>query len=129
MIYKLEGVIELPPEEHDDRSLPEKLRGMLVALNQGDVVAIFPEGAIWRKRAPPVGEFASGVVYLHRKSGAQIVPIAVWMGEGRWPRRHYVVQFGQPIRIPENLDMDTGAVWLRQHVLALYEQAKQGEKL
>src|SRR5687767_14273817 len=76
IIYKLEGVIELPPEEHDERSLPEKLRGMLVALNQGDVVAIFPEGEIWRKREPPIGEFAPGVIYLQRKSGAQIVPIA-----------------------------------------------------
>jgi 1-acyl-sn-glycerol-3-phosphate acyltransferase len=127
IIYKLEGVILLPPEERDDKSLPEKLRGMLVALNQGDVVAIFPEGEIRRKREPPIGEFAPGVIYLHRKSGAQIVPIAAWISEQRWPRRRCVVQFGQPVRIPENLDLDAGAVWLRQHVLALYEQAKQGE--
>jgi 1-acyl-sn-glycerol-3-phosphate acyltransferase len=127
VIYKLEGVIELPPEEHDDRSLPEKLRGMLVALNQGEVVAIFPEGEIWRKREPPLGKFAPGIIYLHRKSGAQIVPIAVWMSEERWPRRRCVVQFGQPVRIPEHMDLDAGAVWLREHVLALYKQAKQGE--
>jgi 1-acyl-sn-glycerol-3-phosphate acyltransferase len=127
VIYKLEGAIELPPEEHDDRSLPEKLRGMLVALSQGDVVAIFPEGEIWQKQDPPIGEFAPGVIYLHRKSGAQIVPIAAWLSEHRWPRQRCVVQFGQPIRIPENMDLDAGAVWLREHVLALYEQAKQGE--
>jgi 1-acyl-sn-glycerol-3-phosphate acyltransferase len=127
IIYKMEGVIELPPEEHDDRSLPEKLRGMLVALNQGDVVAIFPEGEIWKKREPPVGEFAPGVIYLHRKSGAQIMPIAGWLSEQRWPRQRCVVQFGQPVRIPENMDLDAGAVWLREHVLALYQQAKQGE--
>jgi 1-acyl-sn-glycerol-3-phosphate acyltransferase len=127
IIYKLEGAIELPPEEHDDRSLPEKLRGMLVALNQGDVVAIFPEGEIWRAREPPVGEFAPGVIYLHRKSGAQIVPVAAWLSGQRWPRRRCVVQFGQPVRVPENMDLDAGALWLREHVLALYEQAKQGE--
>jgi 1-acyl-sn-glycerol-3-phosphate acyltransferase len=129
IIYKLEGVIELPPEEHDDRSLPEKVRGMLVALNQGEVVAIFPEGEIWTKRHPPIGEFAPGVIYLHRKSGAQVVPMAVWLSEARWPRRRCVVQFGQPIRIPEHLDLDAGAVWLRDHVLELYKQAKQGEEL
>ncbi len=129
MIYKLQGVIELPPEERDDRSLPEKLRGMLVALNQGDVVAIFPEGEIWRKREPPVGEFAPGVIYLHRKSGAPVVPIAVWLSEVRWPRRRCVVEFGQPVRIPEHMDLDAGAVWLRDHVLELYKQAKQGEEL
>jgi 1-acyl-sn-glycerol-3-phosphate acyltransferase len=129
IIYKLEGVIELPPEKHDERSLPEKLRGMLVALNQGEIVAIFPEGEIWRKREPPIGEFAPGVIYLQRKAGAQIVPIAAWMSERKWPRRRYVAQFGQPIRIPAHLDLEAGAVWLRDHVLALYEQARQGEGL
>lgn len=127
IMYKLEGAIELPPQEHDERSLPEKLRAMLVALNQGEVVAIFPEGEIWKRRDPPIGEFAPGVIYLHRKSAAQIVPIATWISEQRWPRQRCVIQFGRPVRIPENLDLDDGAVWLRQHVLSLYEQAKQGE--
>jgi 1-acyl-sn-glycerol-3-phosphate acyltransferase len=129
IVYKLEGVIELPPEKHDDRSLPEKLRGMFVALNHGEVVAIFPEGEIWRKQEPPIGEFAPGVVYLQRKSGAQIVPMAAWMSERKWPRRRYVAQFGQPIRIPAHLDLDAGAIWLREHVLSLHEQARQGEGL
>jgi 1-acyl-sn-glycerol-3-phosphate acyltransferase len=126
IIYWLEGVIELPPEEHDERSLPEKLRGVLVALNEGDVVVIFPEGEVWKKREPPVGEFAPGVIYLHRRAGAPIVPIAVWMSERKWPRRRYVVQFGQPVQIPEYLDQDAGAAWLREQVLVLYEQAKRG---
>lgn len=127
IIYWLEGVIELPPED-DEHSLPEKLRGVLVALNEGDVVAIFPEGEVWKKREPPVGEFAPGVVYLHKRAGAPIVPVAVWMSERKWPRRCYVVQFGQPIQIPEHLDQDAGAAWLRERVLELYEQAKQGEE-
>jgi len=125
IIYRLEGVIELPPEEGDDKSLPEKLRGLLVALHHGDVVTIFPEGEIWRKREPPVGKFAPGVIYLHRRSGALIVPIAVWMSERKWPRRRYVVHFGRPVRVPEHLDQDAGAAWLRERVLALYEEAKQ----
>jgi 1-acyl-sn-glycerol-3-phosphate acyltransferase len=128
IIYRMEGVIELPLEEHDDRSLPEKLRGLLVALHDGDVVAIYPEGEVWKKREPPVGEFAPGVIYLHRRAGAPIVPIAIWMSERKWPRRRYVVQFGQPVQIPGYLDQDAGAAWLREHVLALYEQAKQGKE-
>ena len=104
IMYWLGGVIELPPEDHDDRSLPEKLRGLLVALKHGDVVMIFPEGEIWRQREPPVGKFASGVIYVYRRLGAPIVPIAVWMSERSWPRRRYVVQFGLPIRIPDDLD-------------------------
>jgi 1-acyl-sn-glycerol-3-phosphate acyltransferase len=129
IIYRLEGVIELPPEEQDDKSLPEKLRGMLVALHEGDVAAIFPEGQIWNQREPPLGEFAPGVVYLHRKSRAPIVPIAIWLSEERWPRRHCVVQCGRPVTIPEDLDQDAGAGWLREVVLKLYKQArvKEGE--
>jgi len=53
------------------------------------------------------------------------VPVAVWMSVRVWPRRRYVVQFGQPVRIPESLDQDAGAAWLRERVLELYEQAKQ----
>jgi 1-acyl-sn-glycerol-3-phosphate acyltransferase len=127
IIYKLEGVIELPPEEHDERSLPEKLRGMLVVLHEGQVAAIFPEGQVWNQREPPVGEFAPGVVYLHQKSRAPVVPIAIWMSERWWPRRRCVVEFGQPVNIPEDLDQDAGAAWLREQVLKLYGQAKQTE--
>ena len=128
IIYWLEGVIELPPEERDERSLPEKLRGLLVALNESDVVAIFPEGEVWKKREPPVGEFAPGVIYLHRRAGAPIVPVAAWMSERKWPRRRYAVRFGQPVQIPEHLDQDAGAAWLRERVLELYERAKQEEE-
>jgi len=126
VIYWFGGAIELPPEEHDDETLPEKLRGLVEALSQGDVVMIFPEGELWEKRTPPVGEFAPGVVHLHRAAGARIVPIAVWMGERSWPRRRYAIQIGHPVRIPEHLDPDAGAAWLREQTLALKEQAKEG---
>ena len=128
IMYWLAGVIELPPEDRDDRSLPEKLRGLLVALKHGEVVMIFPEGKIHRERDPPVSKFAPGVVYVHRKLGAPIVPIAVWMSKQQWPRRRYVVQIGRPVRIPEDMDQDEGAVWLREQVLELYEQARQREE-
>jgi 1-acyl-sn-glycerol-3-phosphate acyltransferase len=99
---------------------------------------IFPEGEVGTPQDPPVGKFAPGVIYLQRVSGAPIVPIAVWMGEREkgsslekvnslwWPRRRYAIQFGQPVRVPEHLDLDAGAQWLREQTLALYEQAKEG---
>jgi 1-acyl-sn-glycerol-3-phosphate acyltransferase len=124
ILYWLGGAIELPPEE-DDRSLPEKLRGLLVALKHGDVVMIFPEGEIHRESEPAIGKFASGVVYVHRRLGAPIVPIAIWLSEQTWPRRRYVVRFASPVRIPARLDQEAGAIWLRQQVLALYEKMVQ----
>jgi 1-acyl-sn-glycerol-3-phosphate acyltransferase len=124
IMYRLAGVIELPPEDDGDGFHGEKVRGLLVALKAGDVVAIFPEGEIWRKQQPPIGEFAPGVVYLQRMTNASILPIAVWMGQRSWPRRRYVVQFGRRVQIPEDLDLETGAAWLREQVLELYEQAK-----
>lgn len=128
IIYWLGGVIELPPEDQDDRSLPEKLRGILIALKHGDVVMIFPEGELWRRREPPVGKFAPGVVYVYKRLGSPILPIAVWMSQRSWPRRRYVVQLGSPVRIPDELDQEAGAAWLREHVLSLYEEAKQREE-
>jgi 1-acyl-sn-glycerol-3-phosphate acyltransferase len=128
LIYRLGGVIELPPEDHSKGFHPEKIRGLLVALNNADVVAIFPEGEIWRKPEPPIGEFAPGVIYLERKSGASIVPIAVWMSESRWPRRRYVVRFGEAIHSPENLEFDSAAAWLREQVLELYQQIEKQDE-
>ena len=125
IIYWLEGVIPLPPEKESDRSLPEKLRGMLVALSNGEVAAIFPEGELWKEEDPPVGDFAPGVVYLHRKSAATILPIGVWISDRRWPRRRYVAELGWPVTIPEDLDQAAGAAWLRQVVIKLYDQAEQ----
>lgn len=126
IIYWLGGVIELPPEDGDDRSLAEKLRGVLVALKHGDVVMIFPEGEIHSRSA--VGEFAPGVIYVYRRLGAPIVPIATWMSERSWPRRRYVVQFGLPVDVPDNLDQNAGAAWLREQVLILYNDIKQREE-
>jgi 1-acyl-sn-glycerol-3-phosphate acyltransferase len=128
LIYRLAGVIELPPETKSNGFHPEKIRGLLVALNHSDVVAIFPEGEIWRRQEPPMGEFASGVIYLQRKSGAPIVPIAVWIGGRRWPHRKYVVQFGESVQTPEDLEIDSAAAWLREHVLELYDQIDKNEQ-
>jgi len=38
------------------------------------------------------------------------------------------LQFGRPDRIPNDMDQNAGAAWLREQVLALYQQAKQREE-
>jgi 1-acyl-sn-glycerol-3-phosphate acyltransferase len=125
VLYWLGGVIKLPPEEQESRDLPEKLRGVLVALKHGDVVMIFPEGEIHRETEPPIGEFAPGVVYVHRRLDAPILPIAFWLSERSWWRRRCLVQLGHPVHIPKDLDQDAGASWLQKEVLALYRQLEK----
>lgn len=124
LVYRVEGVLELPPKD-EDADMPEKLSGLLKALRGGEVVAIFPEGGIWKERVPPVGEFAPGVVYLQRHSGADIVPIAVWKSRRAWPRRRYIIEIGRPLQIPAALDLDAGAAWLRARTLELHERARR----
>jgi 1-acyl-sn-glycerol-3-phosphate acyltransferase len=124
ILYRLGGVIELPPKE-EGGSLPEKVEGLLRALREGYVVAIFPEGGIWKRREPPIGDFAPGVIYLQRHSGAAIVPMAVWTSRRRWPRRRYIIEVGSPVVIPTSLDLDGGANRLRQCALELYDRASR----
>src|SRR5438034_158203 len=81
----------------------------------------FPEGGLWKESSPPVGPFAPGAVYLQRQSGAAIVPMAVWMDKPRWPRRRYILEVGDPVYVPESLDLEAGASWLRERVLELHE--------
>jgi 1-acyl-sn-glycerol-3-phosphate acyltransferase len=128
ILYRLGGVVELPPKDREDIPMAEKVRGLIEALKQGEIVMIFPEGGIGKPREPPIGKFAHGVVYVHRASGALIVPIAVWIGQWSWLRRRYSVRIGHPVRIPEELDLDAGAEWLRQRALELHEQAREGNE-
>ncbi len=127
IVYRLEGAVELPPKE-EQNTLPEKLHGLLEALASGDVVMIFPEGDIGKEALLPIGTFAPGVVYLQRMSGAPIVPMAIWMSERRWPRRRYVVEIGRPTEIPDSLDLEAGANWLRERTLELYKMAKRDDR-
>lgn len=128
IFYRLEGVIALPPKE-EGGTLPEKVQGLLDALREGDVVAIFPEGTVGKNDPSPVGEFAPGVVYLQRRSGARIVPIAIWMSRRRLPRRRYIIEVGSPVCIPDSLDLESGAAWLRERTLDLYERARRRGEL
>ncbi len=67
------------------------------------------------------------MVYLQRRSGADIVPIALWTRGRLRPRSRYVIVMGTPVQVPEELDIDAGAAWLRERTLQLYEHAKESE--
>jgi 1-acyl-sn-glycerol-3-phosphate acyltransferase len=124
LLYWLAGAAVLPPPLAR-RDLPTKVEGLLAALEGGDPVVIFPEGAVRSPGELGVGTFASGVAYVHRVSGAPIVPVAIWMDEHRWPRRRCIIRFGAPLRIPEGLDAERGASWLRDRTIDLKAQVRQ----
>jgi len=120
-LYRLYGVAELPPRSrHATRE--EKLRGLLDALARGEVVALFPEGHVREPGEPPVRPFEPGIAFLHRRSGAPVVPMAIRLDPPhRRPRFTLIV--GAPVAIPEGLGLDESAEWLRLRARELYEQS------
>lgn len=121
-LYRLYGVVELPPRSRR-ATREEKLRGLLDALAHGDVVAIFPEGHVREPGEPPVRPFEPGVAVLHRRSGVPVVPLGIRLDEPKRRRPRFTLIVGAPVAIPEDLDLDESAEWLRQRAVELVEQA------
>ena len=118
-LYRLYGVVELPPRSRK-ATREEKLRGLFDALDRGEVVAIFPEGHVRLAGEPPVRPFETGVVLLHRRSGAPVVPIAVRLCTQGPGRQCFSVAVGDPVAIPRSLGVDASAEWLRERARQLY---------
>lgn len=120
-LYRLYGVAMLPPRSRL-AGREEKLRGLLDALARGDVVAIFPEGHVREPGEPPVRPFAPGVALLHRRSGAPVVPIAIHLVKPERGRRRFTLIVGAPVQVPEGLDIEETAEWLRRRTRERYEE-------
>ncbi len=65
------------------------------ALDEGEVVTIFPEGSINDGSKDPVRVFKSGAVLMAQKAGAPIVPIYIDRRPHWYNRQRYMV--GEPI--------------------------------
>jgi 1-acyl-sn-glycerol-3-phosphate acyltransferase len=122
LLYRISGVIALPPRSAGG-TLEEKTAPLLRALESGDPVVIFPEGHVRRGFAANATGFARGVVYVHRRSCAPIVPVAIQLGSRRRLRRRCLITFGPHVNIPAGLDLEGGAAWLRRRTLALRQAA------
>jgi 1-acyl-sn-glycerol-3-phosphate acyltransferase len=78
------------------------LESMIGHLEQGDCVAVFPEGT--RTRDGAMGKFRAGAAVAARRSGAPIVPAAIFGAFEALPRKRVIprpvrvrVRFGPPI--------------------------------
>ena len=83
------------------------LKQALAILRAGHVLMMYPEGT--RSTDLQLHRPYAGAGFLARKSGAPIVPVAVWGSEGvlpkgaSWPKHeaHVNIRFGDPFLLPE----------------------------
>jgi len=100
-LFRLFGLIPVRRFEADLSALRKSLR----ALRRGQVLGMFPEGTRSGGKGLTAGEPGTAVLAL--RSGAPILPIAIWGTEHvKLPRdllrrTAISVRFGQPFRLPE----------------------------
>lgn len=98
---------------HRDATDRAALRASQQALEDGEPLAIFPEGT--RRSGPVVDDLFDGVAYLAAKLGVPILPVGIGGSEqilptGKvLPRIHKVaVVIGEPIHVDSHVDRGTG---------------------
>jgi len=105
------------------KSMAESIRAAREALQQGEVVCIFPEGGI--TRSGQLQEFRPGFLSIMKDMDVPLVPIyldglwgSIFSYEGgkcfwKWPRcwrLPVTIRFGEPIREPADVDQVRRAV-------------------
>jgi 1-acyl-sn-glycerol-3-phosphate acyltransferase len=107
-----------------------KLRRIIQALKEGQVVGLFPEGRLQRDQRE-LAPFEPGIGMIAKRSGATIVP--VWI-EGTpvkrsmfwhflWPSRSTVI-YGKPYRPDERWNHEQIAEDLRRRMMELAQRLK-----
>lgn len=126
-IYEHHRVITLPNRDRTSSSitLEEKLEPIKKALECGATVVLYAEG-----HARLIGEkelvrpFRRGAVYLHRTTGAPIVPFALgWRKERRALRKTCVCSFGRPMHLDPQLTDNEATELLQKEVIRMLEEA------
>jgi acyl-[acyl-carrier-protein]-phospholipid O-acyltransferase/long-chain-fatty-acid--[acyl-carrier-protein] ligase len=117
---RLGRVIPIHPGK---KSIVQSLRAAREAINQGELVCVFPEGGITRTGA--IREFQPGMMTILRGTNAPVVPVYV---DGLWGsifsfeggrffwkipkklRPRMTIRFGKPIEHPKDLEQVRQAV-------------------
>lgn len=102
------------------------LRIALRTIRAGQSVAIYPEGVVYRE--PGITDIRKGAVWLARKTGAPLLPVA-FRGlehsnskEFFFGRRTVTVVFGSPFRLGPNEDMDSALQKIKSKLEELYNE-------
>jgi 1-acyl-sn-glycerol-3-phosphate acyltransferase len=102
-LFRAFGLIPVRRFEGDLRAL----RKAQNVLKRGHVLGMFPEGT--RSAGKGLGEGEPGTAFIALRTGAPIVPVAIWGTEGitlprdalRFRGSRISVRFGEPFRLPE----------------------------
>ena len=114
------------------REAPDRvaIHGALAVLGSGGALLLFPEGH--RSLPGAMLEFEPGAGYLALRSGAQVVPCAIWGTEDVLPKRRLVpcrggiaVRIGEPFR-PAGGDPSVVSRGIRARVLELMPARYRG---
>ncbi len=112
------------PVDRGTSRAAQALDGAVRALDEGEVVLVFPEGTLTRDPDlwPMVGK--TGVARLALASRAPVIPMAQWGAHellpryGRWlrpfPRKHVTVLVGEPVALDDLYDRPRDTAVLRE---------------
>jgi 1-acyl-sn-glycerol-3-phosphate acyltransferase len=130
-LFHLFGLIPVRRFEADLKAL----RKAQQALARGSVLGMFPEGT--RSKFAALGEGEPGTAVIALRTGAPILPLAIWGTENvKLPRdflrRNRVnVRIGHPFRLPDAKRLDKGRVAegtreIMEHIAALLPEQYRG---
>lgn len=121
-LFKRLGIIVV------DRNIknPEAMEEARKLLDDGEVVAIFPEGT-FNKTEYVIMPFKYGAVKLASETGVPIIPFAI-KGEYKRFRKGLKIVFGKPLLIEDKKDLTKENIKLMNKVIALMKGDENGKK-
>ncbi len=93
MIFRAMGAF---PVDRGGRDIAA-IRHSCSLIEKGEVLGVFPEGTRYRDCKPP-REVKSGISFIAMKTGADILPIAIYKEKGTHPLRRVTVRIGEVIK-------------------------------
>ena len=91
-------------------------------LNKGLALGIFPEGTR-NKTKELLQPFKFGAVSMAKKTGATIVPYAI-TGTYKFRTKDLKITFGEPFKIPEDMDLEEANEKLYNIILDIIKKDK-----
>lgn len=111
----------------------EAYRRAVAALNDGELIAVYPESTI--SRSFELKEFKSGVVRMAAEARVPVIPTIIWGSQRQWSKgvarrmgRHRIpvhIEFGTPMMFPADGDADAEIHQLHDVMDALLRRVQE----